>query len=210
MSLLKDYQADPCGACSIPYWKHKSITLPADMKILHEREFSEVWLRDYTDEPYFRIYHTLEKVEATNLDEYRGETAVVSDIPCIVRIINDSYANISVTCDQIRGYTKTEVYQPALWIKAVHCVNGKIVGCGMADFDSEMQEGIIEWIQVLPEYRGKKIGQMLVNDLLLRMKPMARFATVSGQVNNRSSPEKLYRKCGFVGNDVWHILRKKT
>lgn len=80
----------------------------------------------------------------------------------------------------------------------------------MADFDSEMQEGIIEWIQVLPEYRGKKIGQMLVNDLLLRMKPMARFATVSGQVNNLSSPEKLYRKCGFVGNDVWHILRKKT
>ena len=39
---------------------------------------------------------------------------------------------------------------------------------------------------------------MLVNELLLRMKPMARFATVSGQVNNLSSPEKLYRKCGFV------------
>ena len=51
---------------------------------------------------------------------------------------------------------------------------------------------------------------MLVNELLLRMKPMARFATVSGQVNNLSSPEKLYRKCGFVGNDVWHILKKKT
>lgn len=120
MSLLKAYQADPCGTCSIPYWKHKSITMPADMKILHEREFSEVWLRDYTDEPYFRLYHTLEKVEATDLDDYRAETATVSDIPCIVRVINESYTNISVTCEQIMGYTKTEVYQPALWIKAVH------------------------------------------------------------------------------------------
>lgn len=79
----------------------------------------------------------------------------------------------------------------------------------MADFDSQMQEGIIEWIQVLPEYRGKKIGQLLVNELLLRMKTMAKFATVSGQMNNPSSPEKLYRKCGFVGNDIWHILRSK-
>ena len=210
MSLLKAYQADPCGTCSIPYWKHKSITMPADMKVLHEREFSEVWLRDYTDEPYFRLYHTLEKVEATDLDDYRAETATVSDIPCIVRVVNESYTNISVTCDQFMEYTKTEVYQSALWIKAVHCANGKIVGCGMADLDSEMQEGIIEWIQVMPEYRGKKIGKMLVNELLLRMKPMARFATVSGQVNNLSSPEKLYRKCGFVGNDVWHISKKKT
>ena len=22
-------------------------------------------------------------------------------------------------------------------------------------------------------------------------------------------PEELYRKCGFSGNDVWHILRKR-
>lgn len=84
------------------------------MKILHEREFSEVWPRDYTDEPYFRLYHTLEKVEATNLDDYRAETATVSDIPCIVRVINESYTNISVTCDQFMEYTKTEVYRPAL------------------------------------------------------------------------------------------------
>ncbi|MBR6525201.1 MAG: GNAT family N-acetyltransferase [Clostridia bacterium] len=93
--------------------------------------------------------------------------------------------------------------------KPFNCTSGKIVGCGMADFDSQMQEGIIEWIQVLPEYRGKKIGQLLVNELLLRMKTMAKFATVSGQMNNPSSPEKLYRKCGFVGNDIWHILRSK-
>ena len=41
------------------------------------------------------------------------------------------------------------------------------------------------------------------------MKGIADFATVSGKVDNETNPEALYRKCGFVGNDVWHILHKK-
>lgn len=83
-----------------------------------------------------------------------------------------------------------------------------LVGCGIADFDREAKEGILEWIQVLPEYRGKKIGKMIVNELLFRMKN-ADFATVSGKINNRTNPERLYRSCGFVGNDIWHVLTKK-
>ena len=65
---------------------------------------------------------------------------------------------------------------------------------------------ILEWIQVLPQYRGKKIGQLIVTELLFRMKDVADFATVSGKVDNETNPEALYRKCGFVGNDLWHIL----
>ena len=37
----------------------------------------------------------------------------------------------------------------------------------------------------------------------------ATFATVSGQCNNPTNPEALYRKCGFTGSDVWHVLRKR-
>ena len=86
---------------------------------------------------------------------------------------------------------------------------GKYVGCGIADFDAEAKELILEWIQVFPQYRGKKIGQLIVTELLFRMKDVADFATVSGKVGNSTNPEALYRKCGFVGNDVWHILHKK-
>lgn len=75
-----------------------------------------------------------------------------------------------------------------------------------ADFDGEAREGVLEWIQVLPQYRGRKIGRLIVGELLCRMVGKADFATVSGKVNNASKPEILYRKCGFTGNDVWHIL----
>ncbi len=76
---------------------------------------------------------------------------------------------------------------------------------GLADLDSFMKEGILEWIQVLPEYRGKGIGKALVCELLTRMKGKARFATVSGDCNNINNPIKLYRKCGFVDNSIWYI-----
>lgn len=37
----------------------------------------------------------------------------------------------------------------------------------------------------------------------------ASFVTLSGQVNNSTNPEALYRNCGFEGNDIWHIMHKK-
>ena len=66
----------------------------------------------------------------------------------------------------------------------------------------------LEWIQVSQRHRGKGLGRYVVSELLRRLKSKAGFATVSGQCNNATNPEMLYRKCGFSGNDVWHILRK--
>jgi len=44
--------------------------------------------------------------------------------------------------------------------------------------------------------------------LLYRAKKAA-FATVSGKADDPTCPERLYRSCGFVGNDIWHVMRKK-
>ncbi|MGN0628125.1 MAG: GNAT family N-acetyltransferase [Oscillospiraceae bacterium] len=86
---------------------------------------------------------------------------------------------------------------------------GKTAACGIADFDREIGELVLEWIQVLPEYRRRGLGKMLVNELLCRMGNRAKFATVSGRADSPSNPEALYRKCGFAGNDVWHVLHRK-
>ncbi len=59
------------------------------------------------------------------------------------------------------------------------------------------------------ENREKGLGQFIENELLWRMKDRAKFVTVSGKIDNATNPEMLYRKCGFTGNDVWHILRRK-
>lgn len=208
MELLAAYKKNPCGVLSIPYWKNKSITIPTNMRIVHDRDFSKSEYQEYRDEPYFRLFHLLEDIRPVALDDIAIVTAKREDIPHFVDVINQSYMDLSVTYDQLIGYTQNEVYNPELWVMAVNEADSSIVGCGIAELDKELNEGILEWIQVLPAYRGKKIGQLIVNELLRRMAGIAEFATVSGKVNNVTSPEMLYRKCGFVGDDVWHILTK--
>ncbi len=206
---VNEYKDNPCGTLSIPYWKNKNITIPSSMKIVHDADFDSSYLKDYDDELYFRLIHPLEHIENDDLDWIYFKTAKKKDFNLIVSIINNSYTDLSVDIVQIKRYAKTEVYDKNLWIIAYDKQSDTPVGCGIADFDNEVKEGILEWIQVLPEYRGRKVGKAIVNELLYRLKDKSEFVTVSGKVNNITNPEKLYRACGFTGNDVWHILHKK-
>lgn len=208
MEMIEAYKENPCGVLSIPYWKNKHITIPENMRIVHDNEYTKANYQDYHDEPYFRLYHSLVDIQTVTLDGISIASAKPDDIPVFVDVINQSYTDLSVTFEQLNGYTQTEVFCSELWVTAIDNTNSCVVGCGIADFDKELHEGIIEWIQVIPTYRGKKIGQLIVNELLNRMAGLAEFATVSGKVNNPMSPEMLYRKCGFIGNDIWHILTK--
>ena len=208
MGILEAYQENPCRVLSIPYWKHKHICIPENMCIVHDASYIEEGYADYHDEPYFRLYHDLMNIQTGKLNNISIITAKYDDIPLFVDVINQSYNDLSVTFEQLSSYTQTEVFCPELWIYAVDNTTTRIVGCGIADFDQEIHEGILEWIQIIPAYRGKGIGQLIVNELLKRISSMAKFATVSCKVNDPTSPEMLYRKCGFVGNDIWHILTR--
>ena len=207
--VAREYLNNPCGTYSIPYWKQKHIQIQENMKILHDREFEEELLLEYNDEKYFRLSHDLKDIPQVTYDEYRIETASVEDIPLVQELINRSYQDLSVSCEQLLSYTKSEVYDENLWIIVFEKSNNRPVACGIAELDKEIKEGVLEWIQVLPEYRGKKLGQLLVNELLTRLQGKADFVTVSGKVDNATKPERLYRKCGFTGEDIWHVLTKK-
>ena len=155
MISLETYLQNPCATLSIPYWKTKSITIPENMKIVHERNFSAELLRKYEDETYFRLYNPMKKLIEPELDGYKIVTASLEDIETIVSVINSSYTDLHVNKNQMHGYTQTSVYRPELWILVKESATGKCAGCGIADFDLEAEELILEWIQVLPEYRGK-------------------------------------------------------
>jgi GNAT superfamily N-acetyltransferase len=103
---------------------------------------------------------------------------------------------------------KDRVYSETLWVFIVEEQTNKEVAFGISQYDELVHELILDWIQVLPAYRKKGLGRMLVNYMLNSAPKKTKFATVSGNSDDISSPEKLYRTCGFTGNDLWHILRK--
>ncbi len=209
MILLKEYIKNPCRSLSIPYWKQRNIKVPDNIKIVHNDEYNAADFNGYIDEQYFRLYHDLQSVRRIERNDI--DIVVVTDdmLDTVVNIINKSYNDLSVTKEQMKSYMQTPVYCSDLWILLKN-KSGTYVACGIADYDKEANEMILEWIQVVPSCRGRGYGQYIVNELLSRVQGQAKFATVSGKVNNTTAPEKLYRRCGFIGNDIWHILYKNN
>ena len=209
MISINEYKENPCRAFSIPYWKAKGISIPKGMKIIHGSEIDEKLLKKYADKRFFRLKHDLKNIPQFETDEIAFEMISPDRIGELTEMINRSYthSDVHVTVEHIQSLTKTKVYCPELWIGAF--TDGKLIGSILCDFDSEVGEAIIEWLQVLPEYRGKGIASALTCMALRKMGAFAEFATVSGECDNITAPERVYRRCGFKGNDVWHILNKK-
>lgn len=209
MISMEAYKKNPCKVSSIPYWKAKSLTIPSNMKIIHSDDFDERLLDTYLDRRFFRLMHDL-----SNIPEFNAAGITLEVIPSnrngeLADMINRSYAHseIRVSPAYVSGLSATQVYCPELWIGAVS--DGKLIGSVLCDFDTEVGEAIIEWLQVLPEYRGRGIASALVCKALKTMSRFADFATVSGECDNITNPESVYRRCGFEGEDVWHILNHK-
>ena len=207
MITKEQYLADPCKAASLPYWKAKSITVPGSMKILHHTEYRQGQYRQYADEPYFRLIHNLRDLPKPVLPQGYGRSTAT--LPEYAAHINRCYDRIGVTEEELEQYTRRPVYDAALWLAVRDDQTGDIVASGIAEWDREIGEGVLEWIQISPGHRGKGLGKYVVSELLWRLKEKAGFVTVSGQCGNTTNPEALYRKCGFKGNDVWHVLRKR-
>lgn len=211
---IDKYLKNPCGTYALPFWKERKLKLPDNMKVVHNEYFEDSYLKLYRDVTYFRLIHDLKNLGIAQL-QYPYEIKTVdihNEVNDIVYIINNSYEDIKVNESQVEGWTKEQVYDENLWIFIRDKEGNKPVALGIADLDKELKElkeGILEWIQVLPEYRAKGFGQVIVNELLVRLKEKADFVTVSGQCMSESKPEKLYRRCGFEGNDVWHVMYKR-
>lgn len=208
MITKKQYLANPCRQSSIPYWKTKNMMLPEGIIILHHDYFNESKYYQYINEPYFRLFHSLENLSPPQMPE--GFVSCDITLKEYADHINSCYDDIGISESELYRYTMRPMYNAKLWIAVKDKQSGTIVATGIAELDREIDEEVLEWIQVSEEYRRCGLGFYLVSELLWRMRCLASFATVSGQCNNATNPERLYRKCGFIGTDVWHVLRKRT
>jgi len=202
----EEYLKNPCRASSLPFHKMKNMKLPENMAVVHHEDFDEEKYRDYSDERYFRLIHYLNNAEMPKLPD--GFSECSAQVGEFTGHINKCYHDIRVNESQMKKYTESDVYDGELWLAVKEKNTGEIIATGIAEVDRDAGEGAIEWVQVSREYRRKGLGEYIVKHLLYLMKGKADFVTVSGKCDSLYQPEKLYRKCGFKGNDVWHILRK--
>jgi len=182
-----------------------------EFALLH-RDFDDlVRLEDFSQiELYFRLIHKMEKVPEKKLPD--GFSFAIADpqreAQEISTFIAACYEELHPTAETVQGWTEHPVFDASLWVWLIEEGSETPAGLGIAEFDPGIAEGSLEWIQVLPTYRGRGLGKQIVYELLRRLEGRATFTSVAGQMDNQTQPEKLYRSCGFEGNDLWHVLRK--
>ena len=180
--------------------------------ILHDEYFQQVKNEGWTETtPYFRVMHDTEAIMPYSLNEpYQiVESKGAEEVEEIADFIGRCYDHLHPSAETVLKWTRHRVYDKKLWIWIMDNDKKTPAALGIAECDTSIPEGSLEWIQVLPEYRDQGLGKTLVLELLNRLKGRVAFATVSGEVDNTTNPERLYRKCGFYGNDVWWVLRKE-
>ena len=201
---INDYLRDPCGTLSVPYHKAKALIVPDSVIIVHDRD----WCGQYVNyQRFFRIKHDLKQL--CPIDFEYDTVSIDHQAAQLSQMINASYTheNISVSEQDVLCWKQHETFREDLCVY-ISADNGKMVASGIAEYDETCREGVIEWVQVLPEYRRSGLGKKIVTVLLNRLKSVgAEFATVSGDLDNASEPLELYKKCGFTGDDVWYICR---
>lgn len=157
---------------------------------------------------YFRIQHRGTLPDYHCSSGYHFQTVNPRDeLPLVASFINQCYEKIRVDEAIVRSWLTHPSYNPNLWIWIKDSQRNQFAALGIAEIDPRVPEASLEWIQVHPGYQGRGLGSALVADLLRRVAPDVEFTTVSGEVDNPSEPEKLYRKVGFTGSDVWWLLK---
>ena len=200
------YLANPCKASSLPFWKTNLINIPDNMKIVLEEDMMGIGIQDSVDERYFKLIHQMNDIKKPVLDN--KYELVCCEVLEYAKHIATCYSDVGISSEELVGYQTHAVYDWDLWIAVKERGRNEIIASGIAELDTDIREGILEWIQVSPEYRGKGLGKFVVRELLWRMKDKAEFVTVSGKVDNPTNPRELYMACGFFGEEIWHVMRK--
>ncbi len=160
--------------------------------------------------PYFRLIHRHDEIESQPLVPTGFsivEVNIQQEHEEVAHFIGECYQNIHPTADTVLEWSRHPTFDLTLWIWVVDNAKGRAAGLGIAEIDTDISEGSLEWIQLLPNYRGMGLGKVIVQELLYRLGKRARFTTVSGETENKGNPEALYRSCGFKGNDIWWMCR---
>ncbi len=178
--------------------------------LLHEDDLHFISAKRFAQRTaYFRLIHRYTSEPAVKpVPGFRLEKVDPSNqLASVAELIGRCYETIHPSEETVHGWSNHRVYDPELWVWAWDEHTGQPAGLGIAEADRRIGEGSLEWIQVLPEYRGRGMGRLLVQELLSRLGSRAGFVTVSGEVDNKTNPESLYRACGFTGIDIWWALR---
>lgn len=161
-------------------------------------------------EAFLRLIHSENELplRATVPGTTLREVDVTTELPLVATILHACYDTPTPGTDEITAWTRRPVFDQDGWLWVIDRKTRRPAALGIAETDTVTGEASLEWIQVLPSYRGLGLGTMLVQELVYRLERKVAFTTAAFRVKNPYEPEHLLRRCGFTGRDVWWVLHR--
>lgn len=154
-----------------------------------------------TRQPYFRLLHDHQTITSFPLPAGMTFSPInpETDAPAVRDFLGEGI-------ERVDAWREHRAFAPDLWLWAID--REVPVGFVVAEFDPDVREASLEWVQVAPSHRGQRVGAALVAELLRRTAERASFTTVSGamEFKDRENPGGYFRRFGFSGQDVWWLL----
>lgn len=180
--------------------------------LLHNDYYSNEINNEFHEKrAYFRLKYS-QTQSGLSLDRayYLEDACLPDDAVEVARFIKLCYGYFMPSVEDVHSWMQRSVFDSRLWIWIKEKDTTIPVGLGVAEIDTILPEVSLEWIQVHPNFRGHGIASFIIQELVARSKAMGiDIITVSGEVDNDTNPEKVYRKNGFTGSDIWWCLRKR-
>jgi GNAT superfamily N-acetyltransferase len=169
-------------------------TLIADHLGEHQVQESRPLLYD------FRSNHEFQRDDGFVIADFDfkrdGDRAEAADM------LNRCYDTDHHTPPEVAGWFELPVFDSSLWFWVRSRAGGEAVGLAISTYQPDIRECYLDWIQVLPAYHGRGLGQLLVHETIQRAKGKSEIIRVTGVADD------FYRKCGFYGTERWWIASR--
>jgi GNAT superfamily N-acetyltransferase len=128
------------------------------------------------------------------------------DLPAAAQLMNTAYPSLPafMTPERLQGMIAQDYYFSSGWFFLTDRQDRR-VGLAISGYDREMDEGFIDWIELLPRQRRRGFGRLLITESLRRL-PESRWVTVAGSLDAPFVVGDLYQRCGFHQTAQWSIL----
>jgi GNAT superfamily N-acetyltransferase len=200
----------------VVFWRHddRQPSLLINRKLAYQT--SAIMHQDFLDSPTvagfvhresrYRLVHRETPVPSFELPEGFRLAAVVNSRDEAQAVAAHIVQEGSLA--QVQDWLQSPAFAPDLWWWLIDEASDQPAGIAIADFDPELREAAVLWVQVFAPYQGRGLGRYLTQDLLRRIGGRALFTTISGVVEDRDNPGAFFRRCGFRGSDVWWFLSR--
>lgn len=130
------------------------------------------------------------------------------DIPTAAGLMNAAYPSLQrlTTPEKLQALIAAEHFCPEGWFFLRHKPSGQRVGLTICGYCPHTREGFIDWTEILPRFRHRGLGALLVKEAINRLAERSDFLTASGSLDAPFVMGDLYMACGFEQMRQWSIL----